>query len=181
MELLQAWHLIKYTRLSPLGPDQPHLLDSSSPPPYRSLAITKHRHSPGTAPGLIQTHHYWFWKFKGEKKKDQALAISIVQIQKILLSPSKTDWNKVIGTGLTIGSLQWNHSSLTHDLILSSTFLTAYLKSSRTALLQTRRAGLSWSRCGFQALDWPGNGTLRGQAPEGRKNRGKWSQNCHLF
>lgn len=142
---------------------------------YQAQALTRH------STWVIQTHHYWFLKFKGKKKKDQALAISVVQIQKILLSPSKTDWNKVIGTGLTIGSLQWNHSSLTHDLILSSTFLTAYLKSSRTALLQTRRAGLSWNRCGFHALDWPGNGTLRGQAPEGRKNRGKWSQNCHLF
>ena len=157
----QAWHLIKSTSLTPLGPAQPHFLDPSSPPPRRSLMITEHRPLSRHRTWVIQTHTAWVLKFK-KKQRDQGVAVSIVPIQQILLSPNKMDWNKVIGTGLIIGSLQWNHNSLTHDLILNSTFLTAYLKSSWTALLHTRRAGLTWNRCGFHVLAWPGQGTLGG-------------------
>ena len=178
--LAQAWHLIKYGRLTALGPAHPHVLDPSSPPPHRSLVIAKCRPLSRHSTWVIQTHTAWVLKFK-KKQRDQGVAVSIVLIQQILLSSNKMDWNKVIGTGLIIGSLQWNQNSLTHDLILSATFLTAYFKSSWTALLHPRRAGLTWNRCGFHVLAWPGRGTLRGQVPEERKNTGKWSQNCCLF
>ena len=166
----QAWHLIKYTRLTPLGPAQPHFLDPSRPPPHRSLAITKHRPLSRHSTWVIQTHTTWVLKFK-KKQTDQGVAISTVPIQQILLSPNKMDWNKVIGTGLIIGSHQWNHSSLAHDLILNSAFLTVYFKSSWTALLHTRRAGLTWNRCGFHVLAWPGHGILRGQVAGEKKYR----------